>query len=719
MPSPQRHDARPAPELRKTARLRPGPWRPGALAVLGLCAGLLGCGEDGGELPAPLAVPGVRLTVAAGGDGAGLVESRPAGIRCGASCEADFPPGTEVTLTASADIGSTFAGWSGACQGREATCTVRLADGAQAATATFGHDRETICTADRICWSDPLPLGAYFKGAWVFGPSDVWAVGDLGTTQDRPVALHYDGKGWAWAETGAKSGLRAAWASGPTDLWAVGGAGTAVRFDGRRFSAVETGTTADLNDVWVAGPGRVFAAGSDGNVYERRDGAWTARAAGLGRMLYRITGSAADDVWVGGDSGEVTHWDGTAFGGRTKVTTGVLRLAGLVATARRDVFAVDAGGNAVHFDGTAWSPLPATPGSSVYGMFATARGDVLVGAAGGQLFRWDRGGAKWQTLRLAASTALLSGHGDASGELVAVGQAGTLARQDGADLAPMKGTRRVLQGAPVAVWAAGPRAVFAVSRDGSAARWDGERWVQTDLGLPPGSTLNTIFGTSERDVWIAGDDSDGYGLTVHWDGGTWKSVPVPAHTDILTAGWASSPGDAWVVGFGGTVLHWDGTAWIWNTTPATGLMLTIWGSDRGNVWAGGISSIDDPLLLHYDGSLWTMASTDGIPGGVFNLSGTGPSDVWMLTGDSSAALRYDGTAWQRMPVGVPTRGLFSVWASSRSDVWLGGEGQLLHFDGSAFRALDPGSPSTIGGISGSGPESVWFASGTGLLRFTQ
>ncbi len=65
------------------------------------------------------------LTVSRSGTGSGRVTSSPAGIDCGSSCTASFPGGTVVSLTATADAGSTFAGWSGACAGTGA-CGVTM-----------------------------------------------------------------------------------------------------------------------------------------------------------------------------------------------------------------------------------------------------------------------------------------------------------------------------------------------------------------------------------------------------------------------------------------------------------------------------------------------------------------------------------------------------------------------------------------------------------------
>ena len=81
------------------------------------------------------------LTVSKTGSGTGSVSSSPAGISCGATCSASFNEGTMVTLTATADAGSTFTGWSGACTGTGA-CSLTL-NAAAAATATFETIKDT------------------------------------------------------------------------------------------------------------------------------------------------------------------------------------------------------------------------------------------------------------------------------------------------------------------------------------------------------------------------------------------------------------------------------------------------------------------------------------------------------------------------------------------------------------------------------------------------
>lgn len=74
--------------------------------------------------------------------GSGVVTSTPSGVTCGAVCEASFPSGTTVELTAVPGSGATFTGWTGACTNTSGTCTVTMNSGQQV-TATFSAGTPT------------------------------------------------------------------------------------------------------------------------------------------------------------------------------------------------------------------------------------------------------------------------------------------------------------------------------------------------------------------------------------------------------------------------------------------------------------------------------------------------------------------------------------------------------------------------------------------------
>ena len=82
------------------------------------------------------------LNVLKTGTGSGTVTSSPAGINCGSDCTETYYAGTVVTLTAAADAGSAFAGWSGACTG-SGNCVVTV-DAAKSVTAAFTLNPNTL-----------------------------------------------------------------------------------------------------------------------------------------------------------------------------------------------------------------------------------------------------------------------------------------------------------------------------------------------------------------------------------------------------------------------------------------------------------------------------------------------------------------------------------------------------------------------------------------------
>ena len=107
-----------------------------------LCADLL-CkvpspGEVGDFISANMTAVNVQgdfVTVTAAGTGGGNVDSTDKRIACGNKCTSPYIAGTLVTLTAKANSGSSFAGWTGACSGT-LTCMVTV-NGATGVGATF------------------------------------------------------------------------------------------------------------------------------------------------------------------------------------------------------------------------------------------------------------------------------------------------------------------------------------------------------------------------------------------------------------------------------------------------------------------------------------------------------------------------------------------------------------------------------------------------------
>ena len=177
-------------------------------------------------------------------------------------------------------------------------------------------------------------------------------------------------------------------------------------------------------------------------------------------------------------------------------------------------------------------------------------------------------------------------------------------------------------------WAVGAR----TAADGSAqtplaAHWDGTRW--TPVPSPGAGGLNDVAGTGRADVWAVGGTADGASSTIQrWNGTTWTAVPhVAATADsplTLTAVTAISGRDAWAVGFRGVLdassghtQHWDGRTWreVPVPTPAGAVLSLLTSvSDAGPyaVWASGLALTENgfsPYFVRWDGARAGVTST--------------------------------------------------------------------------------------------------------------
>ena len=138
---------------------------------------------------APAAASGM-VSVTRAGSGSGAVVSDPPGISCGAGCSAAWPGATVVTLTATPDAGSVFAGWLGACTGT-GVCTVH-AGAASNVSATFAPegvaaDLDVDANGDYDALTDGLLLIRHLFG--LNGTALTSGALGTGATRQAPTAI--------------------------------------------------------------------------------------------------------------------------------------------------------------------------------------------------------------------------------------------------------------------------------------------------------------------------------------------------------------------------------------------------------------------------------------------------------------------------------------------------------------------------------------------------
>jgi len=208
---------------------------------------------------------------------------------------------------------------------------------------------------------------------------------------------------------------------------------------------------------------------------------------------------------------------------------------------------------------------------------------------------------------------------------------------------------------------------------------------------------------------------------------------------VLTAVCAISHNDAWAVGFSipyvYILMHWDGTIWsVVNGPPAnSSSLLSVKAFASDDVWAVGEKDRTDfttsTFTLHWDGTTWSEIPSPNVGMGFqfFNgVDGVAPNDVWAVgySGFSNVGaltMHWDGTAWTVVP--TPTDGSFTaVKAFSATNVFaVGSSGNnplSARWDGMQWRVI-PTPPVNIPGwlsaISGL-DGSIWAVGVQGFRR---
>ena len=140
--------------------------------------------------------PFYTMSVSRAGAGTGTVTSTPAGISCGFDCSEPYSSGTTVTLTAAANAGSAFVGWTGAaCAAQGNPCTVTMTSNTFV-TANFAStvtlSVSTIMAGNGVVTSNPSGINC---GSDCSEPYPVGAVVTLTATP----AAGYMFDGWETA----------------------------------------------------------------------------------------------------------------------------------------------------------------------------------------------------------------------------------------------------------------------------------------------------------------------------------------------------------------------------------------------------------------------------------------------------------------------------------------------------------------------------------------
>jgi hypothetical protein len=175
---------------------------------------------------------------------------------------------------------------------------------------------------------------------------------------------------------------------------------------------------------------------------------------------------------------------------------------------------------------------------------------------------------------------------------------------------------------------------------------------------------------------------------------------------------AIAPDDVWAVGTRSDsaplLKHWDGTRWRLASAP--GGIQRLSGIDHPSstdVWVGGQGGV-----IHWDGSSWAKSyDTDDLTV-IQSIVALGTDDVWAtgfrMTKVGGLTVHWDGSRWTMVGKSHPEHWLFDISADSPDDVWVAGEGIISRWNGRHWRTI-PDAPLYINAVDVRSPDDVWLA----------
>ena len=341
-------------------------------------------------------------------------------------------------------------------------------------------------------------------------------------------------------------------------------------------------------------------------------------------VLLSVTAIAADDVWAVGkdgadDSSLTEHWDGTSWQRFPSPTLGrETSLRAVSASSADDVWAAGTWYTGkhyfrspivLHWDGSSWTqvqfPAIGLP-TSLSHITALSRRDVwVVGTTQSHsiAYHWD--GAFWTKTKV-------KHHANELGY-------NSLSSIDAVD-------RDTL-------WTVGSYSNSGDKRSPMIQSWQGDHWKLEDPVNPPFAYvwLEDVEAVARAQVWVVGWGSKrigSSGFIEQWNGSRWALMPVrnlPRSSEFEGVG-ASSATDAWVVGNAyeprgnkALIAHWNGVSWRVVPTPRVnghavrGSLYAVAALSSSDAWAVGYDADQDgvsTILLHWDGSSWTLVNAD-------------------------------------------------------------------------------------------------------------
>jgi len=570
--------------------------------------------------------------------------------------------------------------------------------------------------------------------------------------------------------------LNSVWGSSSHDVFAVGNYGTILHFDGNNWVTMKSGVVDNLKDIWGVSRNEVFAVGQNGTILKYDGSSWTNMDSGSIDLLRGIWGTSGSDIFVAGGydkSGFILHYDGNMWSMMKRFNSSINDLWGF---SSNDIFAVGNEGTILHYNGITWSEMQSGTTESLNDIWGSKSTNVFTHYSVlnsdkdlNTILHYD--GISWKTIDNKIEDIIILGlWGNSDSDIFAVGSnlltdTGSILHYDGVNWEVM--TTISFHSYFKKVWGDNKN-VFTVGNGGIIYHYNGNSWTNMSYGTQ--NWLYSIWGSSSTDIFAVG----GRGTIIHSNGNNNWSEMDSTTNNWLRSVWGLDKNNVFAVGDKGTIIHYDGNNWSEMESNSINNYNCVWGIDKNHIFAAGeeqISRYDGnqwidmadnwtnmytntidvsyhlkslsgtnkkniftvgsysviyndnsiesgPLILHYDGSVWTKMETEfnDIDCNYLTLDsvwGVENNNIY-AAGSCGIILNYNGIRWKIMNTdNITFENIYCIWGMNNNNVFAVGDGVVLYFNGISWSSITSGTSNHI--FSAWGDNDTLFSVGSNGL----
>jgi hypothetical protein len=365
------------------------------------------------------------------------------------------------------------------------------------ATHVFATCDNGIGQWNGASWSFYAVPGISLYGLSGQSATEVVATGSLGTV------LVFDGTTWHDVSTGATTTLGSGLEIDGT-VFASSGTRIAVLNGSTWQPSPTTSQGTETYGLWATSD-TAFVATNDGAYQRQLDGTWKlTSSAYVGEALW---GFSRNDVFASGQGNQIWHWNGVDWQSSATPTYASKAPFGIWGTSASDLYLASMVGTPSsnptieHWNGTAWSLVytATTIVDTVQQIRGSSTNDVWVTLGTAVLLHWN--GIAWTEITVPGTAYINAVWPFSSTNVIAVG--------DGIHV--WNGATWTKQTVDVFrpftdVWARSTSDVFAAGQAGVTVHYNGAAWTPVRDGRDDGSTISSIYGSSDH-VFFAREDT--------------------------------------------------------------------------------------------------------------------------------------------------------------------------------------------------------------------